>query len=165
MNNVVPPPAPEPVPAAPSVVSNVGPPFLVRFFLAGVYGVGAMLLGAVIWGLVAYFLNSIFLVGAFFIGGLVTLAIASPFHRISVPLGILLFLPAVGMTLISIVMGDLLFYTLSAMKEFDMSFMEAAFAILENADKLLTSSDQAGSYIFGGLGAVLAFFNVVRRTI
>jgi hypothetical protein len=67
------------------------------------------------------------------------------------------------LTLVSVSLGDLIFYTLGAMREFDVSLSEAALVVLENAVEILSDPEEVKTYIFGGLGALLGVFSGMRR--
>lgn len=156
-------PNPSPAPPPPNVDPEPVGMILVRLPLALLLGVVAAVVCGVLWGLLAYFTESIFLYGAIAIGGVVSFAITSAFKRITWPIALLMFFPALLLTVGSVLFGDLLFYVLVVMKEFEVGFLDAALTVLENVVEIATDKDEAASYIFALIGAGLGFFGAVRR--
>lgn len=157
-----PPTSPVMPPPTPSV-QDLERPFLISLIISGTLAVGATLLCAVAWGVLAYFTHSIFLYAAIGIGLVIALATTAGFRTITTPIRVLMFLPAIALTLVSVSLGDLIFYTLDAMREFNVSLGEAALVILENAVEILSDPEEVKTYIFGGLGALLGVFSGMRR--
>ncbi|MEO6119907.1 MAG: hypothetical protein ABIP12_04390 [Terriglobales bacterium] len=127
-----------------------------NLFLGIFYGGVAAVVGALAWGGVAYGINKIFLFGAILIGLLVAWAVIKGMGRLNfighVAIG--------GLTVLSVLMGDVLFYTLSVMKEQNVAFSgELVGQIVANFWAIETDS-QGGilSLVFGLAGAGYAIY-------
>lgn len=158
-----PPPSSPLMPPPTPTIQDLERPFLINLMISGALAMGATVLCALLWGVLAYFTNSIFLYAAIGIGVVIAWATTAGFRTVTTPIRIVMFLPAIGLTLISVALGDLIFYTLHAMREFDVSLIEAALAVLENAIEILSDPEEVQTYIFGGLGALLGVFSGMRR--
>src|SRR5687768_17322563 len=86
--------------------------FLIRLVAAGFLSGGAVVAGALGWGLLAYLTDSVFVLAAIVIGFIVAFAITFPFKRISIPLAFLLFFPTAALTVLTVILGDYIYYTL-----------------------------------------------------
>ncbi len=115
------------------------------------FGVVAALAGSLAWGLVAYALNRIFLWGAILIGVLVAKALFVGMGKVTRAGQIAVAL----LTLASVLFGDVLFYTLSVMRELKLPFSTDLMAIvLRNFWRIETSSEGGVfSLIFALIGA------------
>lgn len=161
---MTPPPSASPrLPPPDPTVQDLERPFLISLIISGMLAVGATVLCALLWGVLAYFTNSIFLYAAIGIGLVIAWATTAGFRVVTTPLRVLMFLPAIGLTLVSVSLGDLIYYTLGAAREFDVNLLEAALAVLDNAVEILSDPDEVKTYIFGGLGALLGVFSGMRR--
>jgi hypothetical protein len=120
------------------------------------FGAGAALAGALVWGGVAYTINYIFAYGAIGIGWLVGLAIFKGAGKITWPGRI----AAALLTLASIMLGDIFFYSLLMAKEFQvplsMEVVSAAFGVFQEIE--FTSEGGLFSIIFALVGAGYAIY-------
>lgn len=124
--------------------------------------IGAVLVSALGWGLLAYFTNSIYVFAAIVIGFIVAFAVTFPFKRVSLPLAFLLFFPTAALTVLSVLLGDFLYYVLSAMKQFDWSMADAIAQVTRNFVDI-ARQDSIASILFAAFGTLVGFFNAVRN--
>lgn len=120
-----------------------------------VLGIGAALVGGLVWGLIAYFLHYIFLYGAILIGYFVAWAVIkgtgkiTPAGQISIAL----------LTVASVLFGDALFFVLVVMKADATPFSgKLVSAVLTHFWQIETKGNGALSVIFGLIGAGFAVF-------
>jgi hypothetical protein len=148
-----------------SPVSEADEPgaLVISLMMAGVLGLAAAIACAVLWGVIAYFTGRIFLIGAILIGMAVTFATTVNFRRVTLPIGVMVFLLSLALTFFSVIVGDLLFYVLSAGRELELGFADAFRLVMANAIEIITDPEEIMSYFFAGLGALLGFYNVMRR--
>jgi hypothetical protein len=133
---------------------------LVKTFL---FSVVVVLVCAVAWGLVGYFTNTIYFWAAIVIGLLVSLAAMSGFKRVNIGIAILMFIPCLVLTLLSIVLGDFLYYTLLGVKEAQLDWLTSMGQVAQAfIDYEISSKDGRASLLFGGIGALVGFFYAVR---
>jgi hypothetical protein len=136
--------------------------FLLRLVASGFLSVGAVLVSALGWGFLAYFTDSIYVFVAIVIGFIVAFAITFPFKRVSIPLAFLLFFPTAALTILSVLLGDYLYYVLSAMKQMDWSLTESAVTVAANYMDIV-GKDSIASILFAAFGTLVGFFNAVRN--
>jgi hypothetical protein len=136
--------------------------FLLRLVASGFLSVGAVLVSAVGWGLLAYFTNSIYVFAAIVIGFIVAFAVTFPFKRVPLLLAFLLFFPTAALTILSVLLGDFLYYVLVGMKEFDWSMADAAAQVARNFMDI-AGRDSLASLLFAAFGTLVGFFNAVRN--
>lgn len=161
---MTPPPPTSPLMPPPNpTIQDLERPFLISLIISGALALGITLVCAVVWGVLAYFTNSIFLYAAIGIGLAISWASTAGFRTITTPVRVLMFLPAIVLTLVSVSLGDLIFYTLDAMREFRVGLGDAAFVVMEHAVEILSDPEEVKTYIFGGLGALLGVFSGMRR--
>lgn len=112
------------------------------------FGVLAAAGGSLAWGIVAYSLKRIFLIGGILIGYLVAWAVIKGMGKINRAGQVLVFL----LTIASVLFGDVIFYTLVAMKELSIPLSGALVRkVLANLWRIETSAR-------GGLASVLFAF-------
>jgi len=132
-----------------------------NIFNGVLFGFAASVVGAIAWGGVAYALNRIFLWGAILIGYMVAWAVIKGMGRINlagqVSIGVF--------TVLSVLMGDVLFYTLSVMKLEQVPFsMELVTNIVANFWAIETDSDGGlFSLLFALGGAGYAIYTKGRK--
>jgi hypothetical protein len=97
-------------------VQDLERPFLISLIISGALAIGVTLLCAVVWGVLAYFTNSIFLYAAIGIGLVISWALTAGFRTVTTPVRVLMFLPAIVLTLVSVSLGDLIFCTCLAFR-------------------------------------------------
>lgn len=136
--------------------------FLMRLVAAAFLSGAAVVVGALGWGVLAYLTNSVFVLAAIVIGFMVAFAVTFPFQRISIPLAFLLFFPTAVLTALTVILGDYVYYTLSAMREFDWGLADAAVQVARNFIDL-TGRDTVVSLLLAAFGTLVGFFNAVRR--
>ncbi len=139
--------------------------FLFRLPVAFILGGIIVVVSGLLWGVLAYLTESIYFMVAIVIGIGVTYALTFPFKRVPFLLALLLLLPAIALTIVAVLWGDYVFYTLLAMNargldplramEWVASYFIQA-AITEDGESL-------SSLVFAVIGAVLGFFSAVRR--
>jgi hypothetical protein len=117
---------------------------------------------AAAWGAVAYFTGKIYVWGAILIGVVVSMAAMSGFTKVNIGVALLMFIPSVALTLAAILLGDYIFYTLSAMREFGVDLSTALQGVAELFIELETSQDGKTSMLLGGIGALVGFYYAVR---
>ncbi len=124
------------------------------------YGVGAAIAGGLAWGLVAYAINTILLWGAIGIGYLVGQAVVRGMGKVTWPGRILMGV----LTVASVLFGDLLFYTLSVMKEQGLPFsFGLVMEILSNFVAIETESEGGlASVGFALVGAGIVIYSTRR---
>jgi hypothetical protein len=120
-----------------------------------VLGIGAAVLGGIVWGVVAYALNYAFLYGAILIGYFISTSMLKGTGKVtrigqaSIPI----------LTVGSILFGDAIFFTLAIMKNRQLAF---SFGLLKAVIANLWSFEKEGngavSLIFGLIGAVYALY-------
>jgi len=122
------------------------------------YGVGAMVAGALAWGLVAYWLERIFLYGAILIGYLVARAVHAGMGKIE-RMGQVL---VVVLTILSVALGDVIFYSLIIMKTEQIPFsLELLIGVIINFVTLETQSGGGiASIFFALIGAGYALYTM-----
>jgi hypothetical protein len=118
-------------------------------------GIGAAIVGGVGWGLGAYALHYVFLYGAILIGYFVSWGMikgtgkVTRLGQISIPI----------LTIASILFGDAIFFTLTIMKERDLSFsLDLLKAVIVNLWSIEGSGNGAASIIFALIGAGYALY-------
>jgi hypothetical protein len=118
-------------------------------------GVGAALVGGVAWGLVAYGIHYIFLYGAIVIGYFIAMAMIKGTGKVT--LFVQLLIPV--LTIASILFGDVIYFTLSIMKETGNPFTLKLFtAVITNLWQIETDSGNFLSLVFGLIGAGVSLF-------
>ena len=131
--------------------------------LALAIGFGATLLGAVVWAGLAYLTNSYFVLVAVLVGFAVSYALASPFKKpLSDKVLLPLVLPALGLTIVALLLGNLLALTLIAVKA-GAPFAEGFALATSLFTDLMLSRDGLMPVFFSVLGVGLAFFQLVRK--
>lgn len=163
--------SPSPLPFEPQVQVSQTPQesslfsFIVRLPLAFILSGIVVVLSGLLWGVLAYFTNSIYFMVAIVIGLAVTFAVTFPFKRVPFLLALVLFLPALVLTIIAVLWGDFVFYTLSLMKDTGMDLMDA----LERVTRLFIryaiteDGESISSIVFALIGAVLGFISALRK--
>lgn len=163
--------SPSPLPFEPQVQVTQTPQessllsFIVRLPLAFILSGIVVVLSGLLWGALAYFTNSIYFMVAIVIGLAVTFAVTFPFKRVPFLLALVLFLPALVLTIIAVLWGDFVFYTLSLMKDTGMDLMDA----LERVTRLFIryaiteDGESISSIVFALIGAVLGFISALRK--
>lgn len=128
-----------------------------------VFSAAAVVVCAAAWGLVAYFTNTIYFWGAIVIGLIVSVAALSGFRHVNIGIAILMLVPCLALTLLSIALGDFLYYTLIGVKEAQLDLLTSAREVAQIfIEYEISSKDGRASMVFGGIGALLGFFNAVR---
>ncbi|MBP7999900.1 MAG: hypothetical protein KA314_05175 [Chloroflexi bacterium] len=147
-------------PQASSLVS-----FLVRLPVAFILSGVVVVLSGLIWGAIAYFTESIYVMIAILIGIGVTFALTFPFKRVPFLLGLILLLPAMGLTIMAVLWGDFIFYTLVTMNEFNMEVLDAAARVARYfiGIAITDEGESLASIAFAVIGAILGFVNAIRR--
>jgi hypothetical protein len=121
------------------------------------YGSVAALGGSVVWGGVAYLINYIFLYGAIIIGYAIGWAVHKGIGKINLAGQIM-----VGvLTVASVLFGDVIFYTLTFMKEMNLPFsIDLLATVMENFVEIETDSKGGVASIFFALiGAGYAVYS------
>ncbi|MGH9788281.1 MAG: hypothetical protein ACRD4U_06230 [Candidatus Acidiferrales bacterium] len=120
------------------------------------YGLGAMLAGAAAWGLVAYFLKYIFLWGAILIGYLIAKAVQVGMGKIERTGQVLV----VVLTILSVLLGDTLFYCLIIMEQEQIPFsLDLLLGVILNLVTIESESEGGiGSVLFALIGAGYALY-------
>lgn len=130
-------------------------------------GLGAVVLGAIVWGLLAYFTERIFVYVAILIGMGISYAMISPFRKpVSKPILFSLVVPAILFTLLSLELGNLITFVIFLQREADIPLGQAisfGFETLFSAE-WLKSLDHLLTVVFGVLGAGLGFYNTLKRS-
>ena len=118
-------------------------------------GIGAALLGSIIWGVVAYAINYIFLYGAILIGYLVAKGVikgtrkVTRFGQVLIPV----------LTVASVLFGDAIFYSLIVMKSEKVPFSgQLLQAVLAHLWEIEMKGDGVLSLVFALVGAGYALY-------
>jgi len=128
-----------------------------------VFSVVVVLVCAVVWGLVGYFTNTIYFWAAIVIGLLVSLAAMSGFKRVNLGIAVLMLIPCLALTLLSIALGDFLYYTLMGVKAAQLDLLTSIGQVARTfIDYEISSKDGRASLLLGGIGALVGFFYTVR---
>ncbi len=162
---------PTPLPFDPSVQVTSTPErssllsFILRIPLAFILSGIVVVLSGLIWGVLAYLTSSIYVIIAIVIGVAVTFAITIPFKRVPLLLALVMVLPAIALTVVAVLWGDFVFYVLSVMNERGMDLLKAVRWVAPYFISVAITEDgeSISSIIFGLIGAVLGFFNAMRR--
>lgn len=162
---------PTPLPFDPSVQVTSTPEqssllaFLLRIPLAFILSGIVVVLSGLIWGVLAYLTSSIYVIIAIVIGVAVTFAITIPFKRVPLLLALVMVLPAIALTVVAVLWGDFVYYVLSVMNERGMDLLKAVQWVAPYFISVAITEDgeSISSIIFGLIGAVLGFFNAMRR--
>lgn len=134
---------------------------LVNLIKTTAFTVGVVVVCAIAWGTVAYFTNTIYFWGAIIVGLLVSAATMSGFRHVNIGIAILMLLPCLALTLLAVALGDFIYYTLVAAKELDFGLVSAVGKVAKVFIELEIGEGKA-SMVFGGIGALIGFFNAVR---
>lgn len=129
-------------------------------------GLGAVVLGAIVWGLLAYFTERIFVYVAILIGVGISYAMISPLRKpVSKALLFSLVIPAILFTLLSLELGNLITIIIFLRREVDIPLGEAISYSLEAffSAEWLKSQDHILTIVFGVLGAGYGFYNNLKR--
>ncbi len=129
-------------------------------------GLGALVLGAIVWGLLAYFTERIFVYVALLIGMGISYAMISPLRKpVSKALLFSLVIPAILFTLLSLELGNLLSFILTFQRDFDIPLSDSISLAFEFffSKEWLASQDNILTIVFGVLGAGLGFYNALKR--
>ncbi len=137
-------------------------PFALNLALALVYSFLAALACGVVWGLVCYWTNTNYFYIAVAIGFIVSLVATLQFSKMNIGIALLLLIPCLVFTLISVALGDFLYYTLFAAKDMQIPFAQAAGMVAGSFVEIETSSEGAGSLVMGAIGAIIGFYRAVR---
>lgn len=120
-----------------------------------VLGIGAAVLGGIVWGGIAYALNYVFLYGAILIGYFISRSLIKGTGKVtrigqaSIPI----------LTIGSILFGDAIFYTLAIMKNRNLAFSFTLLkAVIVNLWSIEKTGNGAVSLIFGLVGAGYALY-------
>ncbi len=120
------------------------------------FGTVAAFVGALAWGLVAYGLNRIFLWGAVIIGLLIAKALFYGMGKVNLVGQVAVFV----LTVLSVIFGDVIFMTLSVMKEQNLSF---SFGIVKYLVTHIVELESEGSGImtvfFALIGAAIVVYS------
>lgn len=162
---------PTPLPFEPGVQVTATPEkssflsFLLRIPVAFVLSGIVVILSGLVWGVLAYLTSSIYVMVAILIGIAVSFAITVPFKRVPLLLGLVLIFPAIALTVIAVLWGDYVFYVLTVMNERGMDLLKAMVWVAEYFIPVAITEDgeSISSIIFGLIGSVLGFFNLLRR--
>lgn len=128
-----------------------------------VFSVAVVLVCAVAWGLVGYFTNTVYFWAAIVIGLLVSLAAISGFKRVNIGIAVLMLIPCLALTLLSIALGDFLYYTLLGVKEAQLDWLTSMGQVAQIfIDYEISSKDGRTSLLLGGIGALVGFFYAMR---
>ncbi|ABX07381.1 MAG TPA: hypothetical protein DEF47_00755 [Herpetosiphon sp.] len=130
-------------------------------------GLGAVVLGAIVWGLLAYFTERIFVYVAILIGVGISYAMISPLRKpVAKPVLFSLVIPAILFTLLSLELGNLITIIIFLRREIDIPLGEAISYSLEAffSAEWLKSQDHILTIVFGVLGAGYGFYNMLKRS-
>lgn len=121
-----------------------------------VLGIGAAALGGLAWGLVAYAINYIFLYGAILIGYFVAAGMikgtgkVTRFGQIVIPI----------LTIVSVLFGDAVFYTLLVMKHQHVPFSSKLLnVIVQHLWEIESKGNGVASLLFALVGAAYALYS------
>ena len=154
---------PPPVLGAPPVIED-DRPWLLGMLISAAFAVLAVIAGALLYGLIAYYTESVYFYLTVICGVMVGAALAYGFPRRNwLLMAAVLIVPAVALALVSIALGELIFYTLIVVREFQASYTEAAGEVLASAVEIVTDSEVYLPYGLSALGALLGVVGVLRR--
>lgn len=145
--------------------ADSGRPALAGLPLGLVLGIGATLLGAVLWGVIAYFTDTVYFIIPLGVGFAVASALLLPFKKTNIGLALLMLVPCVVLTVISALLGDYIYYTLVYAREASVAIPESASLVAKNFVAIATDSpDTVKSVGLAAIGALLGLFNAARAT-
>jgi hypothetical protein len=130
-----------------------------------VYAIVAVIGLALAWGLLTYLTHKIYFQAATIIGLLIALSLTSAFKRLTLPVFLLISLPTILLTGLTVMLGDYFFYVLSAIREYGVSPLNAIIDVAANFLEIEfgQSSDGMLSLLMGGLGSLFGIFVIIRR--
>lgn len=128
-------------------------------------GAGAIvaLLCSVAWGVVCYITDASYFWLAIVIGFLISLSVSAFFKRIDLKTALILAVPCVIFAVISVALGDFIYYVLYFMREYSISANEAISGVMESYIELETTSSGLISLGIGGVGAVVGFYRAIMQ--
>lgn len=131
-------------------------------------GLGAVVLGAIVWGLLAYFTQRIFVYVAILIGVGISYAMISPLRKpVSKAVLFSLVVPAILFTLLSLELGNLITFVMTFQRDFEIPLGESislAFDFMLS-EEWLPTQDHILTVVFGLLGAGYGFYNNLKRAL
>lgn len=145
-------------PESPPSESN----FIVRLIMGLFITAVVMVVSALAWGGIAYATQQVFVLAAVVIGFAISFGLSYPFSRVSIPLMILLVVPTLAFTVLTVLAGDMVYYTLIIADSQGLAYGEALTAAIEDYEQLLNSSDTVQSVVIACIGALLGVFNLGR---
>ena len=147
-----------PAPESPPSESS----FIVRLITGLFITAIVMVLSALAWGGIAYATQQVFVLAAIVIGFAVSFGLSYPFSRVSIPLMILLVVPTLILTILTVLAGNMVYYTLLIADAQQLSYSEALTAAIVDYELLLNSSNTIQSVVIACIGALLGVFNLAR---
>lgn len=155
-------------PANAPVVSESSSPVAAVGALAGQLalslglGVAAMIAVAIAWGILANLTNSVYLYAALFAGIAIGGLMLWPLGRANIVVRLAVLAVAGVLTVVAVLAGDFLFYTLHLADRNHLSLIDAAMVVAPNFVKA-EQADGVMSILFALAGAVVTLFQGFRR--
>lgn len=137
--------------------------FLGKLLIALGLGVLAIVVGGLLWAVLAYFLERLSLAIALGIGAAIALAYAFPFRPVTIRKAVILFLPCVASTLLSILLGAYILTVLLVSHEFQAPLIDAAKLVASNFEVVLKAPNTAVGLFLGSIGAIFGYLSVIRQ--
>ena len=131
-----------------------------RLILGLFLAVAAVALSALGWGVLAYLTDAVYFMAAIVVGAAVSYALTYPFKRVSFLGAVVLFVPAILLTVTAVLLGDYLYYVLNVMAE-GYALTESIYFVAEYFLELALE-DSIASVVLAAVGTVVGFANAVR---
>lgn len=138
-------------------------PLFVRFLFSLALGTLASVLGAAFYGLAGYLFGGYYLIIPVLVGAAVAAAVILPLRPVQKRIALLFLFPAILATLLSILLGGMLYVVLILMRDSGATLGEAVLTVTESLGETPSAFGMILGSILGLIGAGIGFFSVWRR--
>lgn len=145
-------------PESPSSESS----FIVRLIIGLFITAVVMVVSALAWGGIAYAVERVYVYAAVIIGFAISFGLSYPFSRVSIPVIILLVVPTLALTVLTILAGNLVQYTLLYADARQITYIQSAGAVFQDYEMVLDNPTTIPSIVIASIGALLGIFNLGR---
>lgn len=133
-------------------------------FIKTTAGATLILLGLGLgWGLIGYFAERISLGIAIFIGVIAAYSVMGLVTNLTMVKKALMFFPSLIATLVTVVLGESVFFILVLINEYGATFGEAFTALQQNFVEFFSDAVTFESLLYGLIGGVIGFFIAARQ--
>jgi hypothetical protein len=138
-------------------------PIFLRLFYSLALGSFAVAVCAILWGLIGFFSGRIYFIIALLLGLAIGALILRPLRPVRKNLALVYLLSVVVATLLGLFLGELLYITLSLMRDYQATFPDALTTTVSSLGEIVSSSDTILSGFFGLLGSAIGFQSVWKK--